>query len=80
MTSMLPSEHNKTRMYIAVRLNAALTDAGYTVAQAAPHIGCSETSLYRKIRGERALKLDELDRAVHLTGRPFSFFLPSSDE
>ena len=66
-----------SRMYIAVRLKAALDDAGYTVVEAAPLVGCSSVSLYRKLRGEKPMWLDELDRIVKLTGRDFSFFLPS---
>ncbi|TCU86488.1 hypothetical protein EDF48_102149 [Curtobacterium sp. PhB191] len=74
---MIPEKHRTMRMYIAVRMKVALDEAGYTVVEAAPHIGCSSVSLYRKLRGERPLKLDELDRVAKLTGRDFSFFLPS---
>lgn len=64
-------------MHIAVRLKAALDDAGYTVVEATPLVGCLPVSLYRKLRGEKPLWLDELDRMVKLSGRDFSFFLPS---
>ncbi len=48
MTLMNSEKHRTTRLYIAVRVKAALDSAGYTVVEAAPHVGCSSVSLYRQ--------------------------------
>ena len=62
------------RHYFGRRLLIALQESGYTVHDAAPLLGMSPASLHRKVRGQSAIYLDELELAVQLTGKDWEFF------
>lgn len=60
---------DETNRLLAKRLRAALDELGITIKAAAPQVGMSPQSLYRKLRGERQITWNELVNLSVLVNR-----------
>lgn len=68
-----------TNRLVALRLRAALDELDITVKAAAPGVGMSPQSLYRKLRGERPVTWTELVSISVLVNRHPGSFLRDRD-
>lgn len=65
---------DETNRLLAKRLRAALDELGIAIKAAAPQVGSSPQSLYRKLRGERPITWNELvNLSVVVNRHPGSF-------